>query len=114
MNTGYCKDCQDYNSCESEYKEPSGSCDLWQPVLMNREELREEFEDTTGEKVLYRKGSSVYHALKYVGWLEDKLIELERKLLRRTKQYEATMGAYDHLRMQIKKEIEEQGGLIDE
>jgi hypothetical protein len=40
MNTGYCKDCQDYNSCESEYKEPSGSCDLWQPVLTNREELK--------------------------------------------------------------------------
>ena len=42
---------------------------------MNR--LIKEYEKETGEKALYRRKSSDYHTLKYVKWLENKIIELE-------------------------------------
>jgi hypothetical protein len=33
------------------------------------------YEEETGKKAIYRMRSSVYHTLKYVTWLENKLIE---------------------------------------
>lgn len=35
--------------------------------------IEKTYESETGEKPLYRKGSSDYHTLKYVRWLEEKL-----------------------------------------
>ena len=34
-------------------------------------ELERIYESATGEKALYRKGSSDYHTLRYVRWLEE-------------------------------------------
>ena len=34
--------------------------------------LQKLYESQTGEKALYRKGSSDYHTLRYVRWLEDR------------------------------------------
>lgn len=38
--------------------------------------LKDLYEFETGEKALYRKGSSDYHTLRYVNWLEDRYNEL--------------------------------------
>ncbi len=36
-----------------------------------------QYEAETGEKALYRKGSSDYHTLRYVKWLQARIAELE-------------------------------------
>jgi len=42
--------------------------------------LTELYESETGEKATYRKGSSDYHTLRYVRWLENRVNNIERHL----------------------------------
>ena len=46
--------------------------------------LTEVYQTETGERAMYRRGSSDYHTLKYVEWLENlvgcKEIEWQRRL----------------------------------
>ena len=37
--------------------------------------IREQYEAKTGEQAMYLKGSSYYHTLRYVRWLESRLSE---------------------------------------
>ena len=56
---------------------------------------KKQYEAETGEKALYRKGSSDYHTLRYVRWLQaenEKLKELLEKILKREA---CTCNAYD-------------------
>ena len=43
-------------------------------------ELEKLYELETGEKALYRKGSSDYHTLRYVRWLESRYDDLSQNL----------------------------------
>lgn len=36
---GYCSECKQYSSCDSEYKEDAGSCDMWEDPNKNIGEL---------------------------------------------------------------------------
>lgn len=38
------------------------------------EAIQQEYEQQTGKQALYRKGSSDYHALEYVRWLESRAL----------------------------------------
>lgn len=50
-------------------------------------ELTKLYEFKTGEKAIYRKGSSDYHTLKYVKWLESRVFQqtVERELIHENK-----------------------------
>ena len=42
-------------------------------IEIYEQELREKYEKETGEKAMYRMGSSDYHTLRYVNWLAKKI-----------------------------------------
>ena len=60
------------------------------------------YEEETGEKAMYRKGSSDYHTLKYVTWLEDQYQRTDRQNLRMREWFKERTGLdsdllHDHM-----------------